>query len=299
MRMGVLRRRGAMEHSATSSSGKLAASVKESRKVGVIRQKWTRLVLALLIATPVCFGQAPAAAEKAFNDYVATSEARMAQEQGSASSFLHLLPGGADGPEAAKVKQGDELIEKSGSTPTKVPGGLIHHWVALDFVPGATIPQVLAVLQDYDNLERYYSPEIVWSKLTMHQGDQFESSMRLREHKVITVVLDADFHVQNGRLDAMHQYLASKSQHVAEIADAGSPKEHAGEDRGFMWRLNSYWRFVQTSDGTLVECEAISLTRDIPTGLAWMIGPFLESVPRESLQFTLSKTRDGVLQSKK
>ena len=224
----------------------------------------------------------------------------MTQEQSSTAHFLHLLPGGVDdSAQAINVKQGEEIIEKGGGPPTKVPGGLIHHWIALDFVPQATISQVLAVLQDYDHLGRYYSPEIVRSKLLMHEGDRFQASMRLRQHKVITVVIDADFHIQNGRLDATHQYLASKSGHVTEIADAGSPKEHAGENHGFMWRLNSYWRFVQTSGGTFVECEAISLSRDIPVGLAWMIGPFLESVPRESLQFTLSKTRQGVLQSLK
>jgi hypothetical protein len=40
-----------------------------------------------------------------------------------------------------------------------------------------------------------------------------------------------------------------------------------------------------------IQCEAISLTRDIPTGLGWMIGRFVESIPRESLTFTLQSTR--------
>jgi hypothetical protein len=61
-----------------------------------------------------------------------------------------------------------------------------------------------------------------------------------------------------------------------------------------MWRLNSYWAFEQSDDGVLVECEAISLTRDIPTGLAWMIGPFVNSIPRESLEFTLGATRKAL-----
>jgi hypothetical protein len=44
-----------------------------------------------------------------------------------------------------------------------------------------------------------------------------------------------------------------------------------------------------------VQCEAISLTRDIPTGLNWLMEPFIESIPRESLGFTLRSTRAGVL----
>jgi len=36
-----------------------------------------------------------------------------------------------------------------------------------------------------------------------------------------------------------------------------------------------------------MQIETVSLTRSIPAGLGWAIGPFVESVPRESLEFTL------------
>ena len=62
-----------------------------------------------------------------------------------------------------------------------------------------------------------------------------------------------------------------------------------------MWRLNSYWAFEQVEDAVLVECEAISLTRDIPNGLGWMVGPFVNSIPRESLEFTLDATRKALV----
>ena len=39
----------------------------------------------------------------------------------------------------------------------------------------------------------------------------------------------------------------------------------------------------------------ISLTRDIPTGLNWLVGSFVEGVPKESLEFTLQSTRSAVL----
>jgi hypothetical protein len=68
-----------------------------------------------------------------------------------------------------------------------------------------------------------------------------------------------------------------------------------GKDNGFLWRLNSYWRFFETGRGVYVQCEAVSLTRDIPTGLHWLIAPFIESIPKESLEFTLRSTRTAVL----
>ncbi len=39
-----------------------------------------------------------------------------------------------------------------------------------------------------------------------------------------------------------------------------------GDDDGFLWRLNTYWSFVEVPGGLLIECEAISLTRDVPAG---------------------------------
>jgi hypothetical protein len=62
-----------------------------------------------------------------------------------------------------------------------------------------------------------------------------------------------------------------------------------------MWRLNSYWRFEQRDGGTYVQLEAISLSRDIPTGLGWLVGPFVSSIPKESLEFTLGRTRNALL----
>jgi hypothetical protein len=55
--------------------------------------------------------------------------------------------------------------------------------------------------------------------------------------------------------------------------------------------LNSDWRFEERDGGTWVECEAISLTRDIPTGLGWIVQPIIRDLPKESLLNTLRSTR--------
>jgi hypothetical protein len=83
-----------------------------------------------------------------------------------------------------------------------------------------------------------------------------------------------------------------------EVANADQPGEHekpVGHDGGFLWRLNSYWRFEERGEGVYVECESISLTRDIPVGLGWLIKPFIIDIPKESLQMTLGSTRSAVL----
>ncbi|HYM77173.1 MAG TPA: hypothetical protein VE377_14465 [Candidatus Dormibacteraeota bacterium] len=236
---------------------------------------------------------------RAFDQYVAKAEARVAQERSATSSFLQIESRAADERKArmVRLRQGEVIIEKQGDTPTEIPGGLIHDWVGTVFIPKVTVAQVLSLIQDYDHSTVYYSPDVMQSRLVSRRGGDFQVFMRLRKKKVITVVLDTEYSVHYGRLDATHQYSFSRSTRVSEIADPGAPTEHAltqGHDHGFMWRLNSYWAFEQVDDGVLVECEAISLTRDIPPGLGWVVGPFVQSIPRESLQFTLDATRKAL-----
>jgi hypothetical protein len=58
--------------------------------------------------------------------------------------------------------------------------------------------------------------------------------------------------------------------------------------------LYSYWRFYQADGGIYIQCNAVSLTRDVPTGLGWLIRPFIQKIPSESLSFTLDATRAAI-----
>jgi hypothetical protein len=235
----------------------------------------------------------------AFDKYIAHAETQIREEESSTESFLATPPSVPGRTELEmRLRRGEILVDRRGLTTTEVPGGLIHHWLGTTFIPNATITQVFAVLQDYDHLVRYYQPEMQASRLISRNGDDFHISMRLREANVVPVVLDTEYDVHYGRLDAVHQYSLAHSTRVAEIAKAGERDEHPLADtdgHGFLWRLNTYWRFSQVVDGVFVQCEAISLTRDVPTGLGWLIGSFLENIPRESLRFTLSATRNATL----
>jgi len=234
--------------------------------------------------------------EQAFDRYIADAEARIAQPRGSAESFLNLdsLPAGQREEVIQRLKQGEIVIEKRGNTPKEIRGGLVHDWTGTVFVPRAKVEDVLSRVKDYNHTEHYYSPDVMRSRLISQRGDDLHVFMRLWKHKVVTVVLDTEYDVHYGRLDEAHQYSVSRSTRVSEVADPGGTHEQVlakGKDHGFMWRLNTYWAFEQEAGGVVVECEAISLTRDIPTGLDWLIGPFVNGIPRESLQFTLEATR--------
>ena len=261
------------------------------------------VAVSLLVLSIIAVSDAQQArTTEAFDHYIASAEDRITRARGKRDGFLKIdsFPERQRNETMSRLRSGQVVIEKVGETPSEVPAGLVHDWVGTVFIPKVTVAQVLALIQDYDHSARYYSPDVVQSRLESRQGDDFQVFMRLRKHKVITVVLDTEYKVHYGRIDPAHQFSFSRSTRVTEIADPGTPHERAlpaGKDHGFMWRLNSYWAFEEAEGGVLIECEAISLTRDIPTGLAWMIGPFVNSIPRESLQFTLEATRKALAET--
>jgi hypothetical protein len=122
--------------------------------------------------------------------------------------------------------------------------------------------------------------------------------MRLRKKKVITVVLDTEHEVHYFQLDPLRWYSRSYTTRIAEVDNPGEPDERQlppGADHGFLWRLYSYWKFQERDGGVYVECQALSLTRNVPLGLGWLIEPIIRQLPRESLANTLRATRDAAL----
>lgn len=180
----------------------------------------------------------------------------------------------------------------------RTPGALIHHWVGTVFIPGVSLRQVLATVEDYDHHSLYFSLEVAKSKMLEHTGDNFKVYLRLVRKKIVTVVLDTEYQVHYDLLDANRAQSQSYSTRIAEVTHPGESDERQippGKDTGYLWRLNSYWQFYESGGGVYVQCEAVSLTRDIPAGLGWLISPFIESIPRESLEFMLRSTRGAVL----
>jgi hypothetical protein len=201
----------------------------------------------------------------------------------------------------ARLRKGEVLTKQlqtlQDGRAIPVSGGMIHHWVGLVFIPGASLANTMALLQDYDQQYKFYSPEVEQSHLIRRNGNDFHVYLRLRRKKVVTVVLDTEYEVLYTILASDRASARSSSTRIAEVEHAGSANETekpVGDDNGFLWRLNSYWRLWQRDGGIYVQLEAISLTRNIPAGLGWLVRPFVTSVPQESLQFTLSRTRSNL-----
>ena len=238
---------------------------------------------------------------QAFNRYVQLTEARINGEVSQTERFLYV-----DGlaPERrsqvlAALKSGELFMERlqtldASGQKIEAPGAIIHHWLAIIFVPGANLQQTLALVEDYNRHQDIYKPEVVRSRLLSRQGNDFKIYYRLRKRKVITVTLNTNHVVHYFPVDSRRWYSRSCSTRIAEVVNADTPNERekpVGHDGGFLWRINSYWKFEEKDGGVYVECESISLTRDIPTGLGWLIKPFVSSIPKESLEMTMGSTR--------
>ena len=240
---------------------------------------------------------------EAFDKYVRLTEERIKSEQGAGKPYLVIDEMSAEQRQAAmpRLKNGEVVIDRKRTLENgkeiEVPDGMIHHWIGIVFIPGATLKKTLALQQDYDHHAQYYAPSVTRSKLVSRKGDDFKISYRVKQKKVITVVMDTDYDVLYEAVSPTRERSRSISTRIQEIENAGEKNEHAkpvDDGNGFMWRLNSYWRMEERDGGVYVQCEAVSLSRDIPTGLGWMIKGFVESVPRESLAFTLGKTREAL-----
>jgi len=240
---------------------------------------------------------------KGWNRYVALTEARIDREQRDLPHFLWIDMMSEEEKKAAEVqlRNGQLVINKletkDHGESIKAPGALIHHWIGIAYIPGVSVQQALALVQDYNNHYKVYKPEIERSQLISRNGDDFKIYLRYRKKKIITVVLNTYHDVHYSVGDTNHAHCRSYSTKVAEVEDAGTPGEHerAPDDQnGFMWRMNTYWRFEARNGGLYVQCEAITLTRSVPIGLRWLIEPYINSIPRESLNETMNHTRDSL-----
>jgi hypothetical protein len=254
----------------------------------------------LLLAVPVSAADLQAEAAQNYERYIALTQAQVNAEiaQGSPYLWVERLPEARRVAAEAQLRSGGVVIERletlDNGKPISAPGGLIHHWSGTVFVPGATLAQTLAFMQDYDHKVEYFKPDIIRSKILKHEGDDYFVLLRFYQKKIITTVIDTDQEVHYHVVDKTHAWSRSHATRVQEVENPGKSDERLepeGHDKGFVWKLNTFWRFEEKDGGTYLECQAISLSRDIPTGLGWMVGSFVSSVPRESLTFTLTTAR--------
>ena len=259
----------------------------DSRRFSALRELFSAWLFA---AACICALAEPSpAALSAFNSYTDAVESRLARQHQSQDGFLAPLPSPAQ--TELRLRRGELIVEQlTPATGAVLSGAMLHHWRGTAFVSGATAADFEQLMKDFNAYPEHFSPQVLEAKVLAQQGDRLQAVMRVRQRHVLTVVMDTAYDIVFGRLDARHGYSISHSTQISEIASPGTRAERAltaSEEHGFLWRMNTYWSYEERDGGLTMQIESISLTRSIPTGLGWAVRPFVESVPRESLEFTL------------
>ncbi len=254
------------------------------------------LAIALLLAAP------EAGTVAGWNRVVDLTEARIARELSSTTGFLasDFLPP-AERDRVSRAFEAGEVFTTRLPVEVEIPGGMAHHWLGAVLVPDGEVQDLVRWLQEYDEHDERFD-DVEDSRLLSRDGDRFEIFLKLRRKKIVTVHYATKHEVVYRSHGPGRYSSASRATRIAELEDAGTRDEREkppGEDRGFLWRLNSYWRFQQVRGGVVVECESLSLSRGVPTAVRWIVAPYLNSVPRESLLSTLLPIREHGLSAKK
>jgi len=102
--------------------------------------------------------------------------------------------------------------------------------------------------------------------------------IRLVRHAIVTATYDTEHQMTFTR----HSPTLATARSVATRIE-----EVGGGDRGFLWRLHSYWRYEQQPGGVLVELDSLTLSRSVPAIVRPVAMPMVNQVARESMTGTL------------
>jgi hypothetical protein len=233
---------------------------------------------------------------EAFSSYIRQAENDMGASVAGDSPLLLVDAR----PEGAKQALQGKIVAQawSASDPAKIADGLIHDWIGTAYCEGNTVDEAVSLVQDYDHHKDVYKPQVMDSKLITRSENNFLIYLRLLKKKVITVVLDTYHDVHYSKVSATRWRCRSYTTRICEVEHAGGKGEFVllpDTGYGFLWRLYSYWRFEERDAGVWIECRAISLTRDIPKGLGWIVEPIIHKLPRESLIDALQCTKQALV----
>jgi hypothetical protein len=241
---------------------------------------------------------------EAFANYVRATDDRNNAElqRGADLLWIDTLSEAEREQAYSALANGEVQLEQRGTHESeggiRCPDCLIHHWKGLVFIPGAKVDDVLRVLEDYNHHAEYYAPDVVRSRIESRDGDHFRVFLRFQRKKVVTVVLNTEHDVTYFRDAPGRAHSRSSATHIAEVENPGKANEREkprDDDGGYLWGMETWWRLEEKNNGVYVQSEVVSLTRSIPIGLGWMIGPFVTAIPKESLTFTMEATRKAVL----
>ena len=268
------------------------------RKTGIVKSALVPLIT--LLCPVVVYGASlEPTTLKAWEEYLESANTRMDLRLSTGKSFLWV---DEETDRLQRVRAGEIVVSPVGpQNPKRVPSGLIHDWVGAAFIPGATLPDVLQVVRNYDQYKDLYQPTVIESRVieTSETKDRF-SMVLIHKSTFLKTALDADYETRYVHVDDRRVYSISRATRIQEVDEYGTPAQRTlqqDEGRGIIWRLFSITRYAERDGGVYLELEAIGLSRDIPASLRFLVEPIVRRVSRASLATSLLQTEQAVRSS--
>ena len=232
------------------------------------------------------------AAIAGWSAYQAATEQRMMRELAATDRFLGLDLHATAADSRRALLAGERLIEEMTTVDARgrtliVPDAMVHHWRGAVFLRGVTLDGLLRRLQSGPPTKQ---EDVLASRVLDRGPDRMRVFLRLQRRKFVTVVYNTEHEVTFRRHSPTRASTVSTAVKIAEVESPGTPSERElplGQDRGFLWRLNAYWRYEQVAGGVIAECESLTLSRQVPYGLQTIAAPLIASAARESMQKAL------------
>ncbi|HYA65002.1 MAG TPA: hypothetical protein VED66_17480 [Candidatus Sulfotelmatobacter sp.] len=266
-------------------------------------------LLTLLLAMCVAFPSRAAGIELkqptvgGFQRYVQQTENRINSELADPARFLYVdsFPEKQKRAMLERLHGGYVLVERmhtrENGKEIAVPDGLVHHWIAIGFIPGSTRDRAVALAQDYPRHPQLYAPDIQRARVLSHTSEHFSVYFRFFRQSIVTVAYNTEFSVDYFFPDSSRAYSFSRAVKIAEVESPGKPEEKelpVGKDHGYMWRANLYTRYLERDGGVYVQIEFLVLSRSVPAIFAWIVNPYIRSIPRDYLTRYILATRKAL-----
>lgn len=254
------------------------------------------------IAVPVV--QLPPKTLSAYERYVALTEQRIAAEEAGNGPLLWLdrLPERDRIKIVDRLRRGETVVERlqtrDAGRELDIPDGLVHHWVATVVLPGVSVDRASAFLRDYAKYPQAFTPLIQRATPLRREADRDVVAMRTHVSRVVTVIMDGEYVIDHRQLSPSRVASKTVATNLQVVDNAGTARETrqpADQTSGNLWRYRMYCVLDARNSGLYNQCESITLTRSVPSLVSWIIGPFVNGIPRDSLSLMLSATRKALV----
>jgi putative flippase GtrA len=161
-----------------------------------------------------------------------------------------------------------------------VPGGTIHEWRGATLIHGTTVAALVRALTNPGLPPP--QDDVLESCVKERHGLSLRVYLKLQRKAMVTATYDTEHDVT---FTVQSPHSATSRSIATRIVELGH------EDRGFLWRLNAYWRYTQVGSDVRADVVSVSLSRSVPRILSAVARPIVNRVARESMTRALEALR--------